>query len=88
MKVIPRGEAYNAYTMPEKFEPFCMELDDAYKGDKDSMKTLKRIEEWDNPGTPICPPPLDIQYLTTLDSGELSTPDTYTAEEMDSIITS
>ena len=85
--------------MPEKFKQFCKELDDACKRDKGSMKIiselapetekiLKQIKEWDNPGTPISPPPSDIQYLTTLGSGELSTPDAYTAEETDSIITS
>ena len=52
------------------------------------IKILKQIKEWDNFSIPISPLPSDIQCLTTLDSGELSTPDAYTTEEIDSIIES
>ena len=86
--------------MPENYEQFCKELDDACReGDEDSKKaiaelapaiekSLKQIKQRDNPSIPISPPPSDIQCLTTLNSGEQSIPDAYTAEEIDSIITS
>ena len=87
-----------AYSLPRSFTQFCKQLEDTCaEGDKESKeviaqlapeieKSLKEIEEWDNPSIPISPPPTDLQRLTTLDSGELSTPSTYTAEEIDSII--
>ena len=88
------------YTLPKTFNQFCKELEDACsEGDEDSKKaiaelapeierSLKEVKEWDNPSVPISPPHASLRRLTTLDSGELTTPDAYTAEEIDLIISS
>ena len=88
------------YILPQTFKQFCKELEDACKeGDKDSKKTisklapdiekcLKKAKQWDKTDLPISPSPTDIQLLKTLESGEVSTPDSYTADEIELIISS
>ena len=46
-------------------------------------KSLTKAKEWDKPNLPISPSPTDIQLLKILESGQVSTPNVYTANEID-----
>ena len=84
------------YTLPQTFEQFCKQLETACEGDRDSKSAIseltpeieKSLKEWDNPNIPISPPPPHSNLLKTLESGQVSTPKSYSADEIDSVISS